>query len=98
MNKREEIIKSYLLYKKLFTKKQQEYFESYYFEDLSLSEIAENYKVTKTIVGKTINIVEKKLEEYEVILKIKELHNKIEKAIINTKDENTKKELEDIIK
>jgi len=40
MNKREELINIYLLYKKLFTKKQQDYFEAYYFEDLSLSEIA----------------------------------------------------------
>lgn len=34
MNNREELINIYLIYKDLLTKKQQDYFKYYYFEDL----------------------------------------------------------------
>ena len=36
----------YIYYKELFTEKQQMYFEDYYMNDLSLSEIAENYDIS----------------------------------------------------
>ena len=53
MKERINLINLYDTYKNLLTKKQQEYFEYYYFEDNSLSEIADNLGVSKTIVGKT---------------------------------------------
>ena len=40
----------YDCYKDLFTEKQQLYFESYYWENLSLSEIATNYHVSRNAV------------------------------------------------
>lgn len=97
MLEREEIIKIYDIYKELLTEKQQEYFENYYFEDLSLSEIAENMKVSKSFVGKTINKIEKKLEHYESLLSIYNKNKIIEKLIKTTNDSNTKKELENLI-
>ena len=44
---REYLIELYDLYQRLLTEKQQMYFESYYFLDLSLSEIAENYNISR---------------------------------------------------
>ena len=55
----------YDCYKKLLTKKQQDYFENYYFENLSLSEIADTYHVSRNAVYKQLQITIKKLIEYE---------------------------------
>jgi predicted DNA-binding protein YlxM (UPF0122 family) len=97
MNNREELINIYLIYKDLLTKKQQEYFKYYYFEDLSLSEISENMLVSKAFVGKTLKQIENKLNDLENTLKINTLYNKIKEISKNTTDKETKKELENLI-
>lgn len=97
MNNREELINIYLIYKDLLTKKQQEYFKYYYFEDLSLSEISENMLVSKAFVGKTLKLIENKLNDLESTLKINTLYNKIKEISKNTTDKETKKELENLI-
>ena len=97
MNNREELINIYLIYKDLLTKKQQEYFKYYYFEDLSLSEISENMLVSKAFVGKTLKQIENKLNDLENTLKINTLYNKIKEISKNTTDKETKKELENFI-
>lgn len=97
MNSREELINIYLIYKDLLTKKQQDYFKYYYFEDLSLSEISENMLVSKAFVGKTLKQIENKLNDLESTLKINTLYNKIKEISKNTSDKETKKELENLI-
>ena len=97
MNNREELINIYLIYKDLLTKKQQDYFKYYYFEDLSLSEISENMLVSKAFVGKTLKQIENKLNDLESTLKINTLYNKIKEISKNTTDKETKKELEKLI-
>lgn len=97
MNNREELINIYLIYKDLLTKKQQDYFKYYYFEDLSLSEISENMLVSKAFVGKTLKQIENKLNDLESTLKINTLYNKIKEISKNTSDKETKKELENLI-
>ena len=57
-------------YEKLLTDKQRQYFKDYYFNDLSLSEISENYNISRTAISKQINEVEKKLYYYENNLKL----------------------------
>ena len=94
MIEREKIIKLYDIYKKLLTDKQKEYFEYYYFEDLSLNEIGENLSVTKSLVGKTINTITDKLNEYDEKLGLFNLYE----AISNIKDKDTREYLESIIK
>lgn len=61
----------------LLTDIQIKYFESYYFENLLLDEIAENYNVSKNAVSKTLIDVEKKLEYYENKLHLLENNKKI---------------------
>ncbi len=97
MNNREELINIYLIYKDLLTKKQQDYFKYYYFEDLSLSEISENMLVSKAFVGKTLKQIENKLNDLESTLKINTLYNKIKEISKNTTDKEAKKELENLI-
>lgn len=97
MNNREKLINIYLIYKDLLTKKQQDYFKYYYFEDLSLSEISENMLVSKAFVGKTLKQIENKLNDLESTLKINTLYNKIKEISKNTTDKETKKELENLI-
>ena len=64
-------------YQKLLTEKEQNIFEYYYQEDLSLQEIADNLNISKSAVGKTIKIVEEKLNNYEDLLKLNEKSIKI---------------------
>lgn len=71
--------KLYDIYGFLLTDKQKEIFSLYYEENLSLSEIAEYKKVSKSYVGKIISNVEKKLDYYESNLKHYELLQKIKK-------------------
>lgn len=58
------------LYGNLLTKKQQEFLNDYYNNDLSLSEIAENNNITRQAVRDIIKKGEKKLFEYEEKLSI----------------------------
>ena len=73
------------LYGKLLTEKQYEFLNDYYNNDLSLSEIAENNKITRQAVRDNIKKGEKKLFEYEEKLSfMKRMFNqekKIEKVL-----------------
>lgn len=87
----------YDLYSGLLTDKQREYYEDYYFNDLSFSEMAENYDVSRNAIFKQIHIVTDKLKEYESILKLLEKRKKLENIIENSSDESLKKQLEELI-
>lgn len=71
----------YDCYKKLLTKKQQDYFENYYFENLSLSEIADTYHVSRNAVYKQLQITIKKLIEYEEKLNLYKNKKKIDSIL-----------------
>ena len=68
--KREYHIALFDTYKELLTEKQQEYFILYYYEDLSLKEIADFKNVTRNAVFDQIKKVINILEEYEEKLKV----------------------------
>lgn len=59
-------------YHNLLTKKQQQYMELYYLEDLSLSEISEVFSVSRQAVYDNIKRTEAMLESYEEKLKLYE--------------------------
>lgn len=67
----------YDYYKELFTDKQRMYFEDYYWNDLSLSEIASNYNVSRNAVHNQLKIMEERLEELEQLLKLNEKREKV---------------------
>lgn len=86
----------YDLYGELLTEKQRLYFEDYYFNNLSFSEMAENYEVSRNAIFKQLHIVTDKLEEYEKILKLYEKKKKIEELAKNIADQNIKEKLEEL--
>ncbi len=80
----------------LLTDKQKGYYEDYYFNDLSLSEIAENNNVSRNAVHNQLKIAIEKLDFYENNLKLYEKSLKIGK-IISKIDDSTRKEIERLI-
>ena len=96
MESRIYLINLYDIYSELLTDKQKNYFEDYYFDNLTLEEISENYKVSRNAVHKQIKETEKKLTYYEDTLKIHEKNKKI-KEIIKEIDENKRIEIEKIL-
>ena len=70
----------YDAYQVLLTPKQKTYLELYYQDDLSLSEIAEQFGVSRNAVFDNIKRTEKLLEDYEMklnLLKKRELRETI---------------------
>ncbi len=64
----------------LLTDKQQEYFQKYYFENLTMQEIADQYKISKNAIAKQLDLIKEKLVIYEsklFLLKRKEKINKL---------------------
>lgn len=77
-NNREEICALYDLYSNLLTEKQKNYFEDYYFMDLSLAEIAENNNVSRNAVFDQIKRTVNALNEIEEALKLNYRINEIQ--------------------
>lgn len=87
----------YDYYKRLFTKKQQDCFEYYYFDNLSLGEIAEILKITRNAVHNQIQRVEEKLLDYEEKLMMKSRREKLLKKIEDKLDDGTIEEIKEIL-
>ena len=92
MNVRLSILFDY--YGDLLTDKQQDFFEDYYFSNLTLQEIADNNNISRNAVHKTLNVINEKLEYYESVLKLYEKADKIKEII---KDLKEKEEIEKLI-
>ena len=87
----------FAIYRELLTLKEQEIFSLYYEENLSMGEIAENKDISRSAVGSTVKIVEKKLENYESILNVMGTQERLKQIISCCKDEKLKKELETLL-
>ena len=81
MEKKVEVSILCQIYGKLLTKKQFEFIDDYYNNDLSLSEIAENNNITRQAVRDVIKKGENKLFEFEEKLLIMKKMLKQEKQI-----------------
>lgn len=71
------------LYQKLLNEHEQNVFKEYYQEDLSLKEIADNFKVTRNAIHKTLKTVEEKLRDYEEKLELYKKRNDLLNAVEN---------------
>lgn len=83
-------------YGELLTDKQQEFFSDYYFDNLTLQEIADNYNISRNAVHKTLSAIEIKLEYYEDKLRLFDKSEKI-KELIKDLDQETKEKIKDLI-
>ena len=71
----------YEYYKELLTENEKSYFEDYYFENLTMEEIADNKGVSKNAISKTLKEVKNKLNDYESKLKLKSNYDSIKKIL-----------------
>ena len=94
MENRDRLVILYDYYGELLTELQKEYFEDYYFSNLSLSEIAENNNVSRNAVHNQIKVCEEKLENYEEKLKIFKKNKMVERLL---KDNELKDEIMNIL-
>jgi len=88
---------TYIFYKELFTDKQQMYFEDYYMNDLSLSEIAENYEVSRNAVHNQLKIVEERIINYENILGLKRKREEINQLLKDKIDRTILDQINEIL-
>ena len=83
-------------YGELLTCKQREYFKDYYFNNLTLQEIADNNNVSRNAVHKNIKEILSKLDYFEEKLNLYNNKLKIEKLIKDI-DVDIKKQIEELI-
>ena len=68
-------------YQTLLTDVQRKYFEDYYFNNLSLQEIADSYDVSRNAISKTLKEIKEKLDYYESNLKLLGNNKKIRELL-----------------
>ena len=76
LEKKEHYILLFDFYGQLLTEKQQEYFKYYYFDDMSLAEIANYYNVSRNAIFDQIQKTHKILDHYEMVLKLYDKYQK----------------------
>ncbi len=82
------------LYGGLLSDNERITFSSYYEENLSMQEIADNRKISKSAVGATIKNVELKLSTFESTLHLESKSQKLDKILLKIPDKSIKRELE----
>lgn len=87
----------YDIYGSLLTDKQKEYFEDYYFKNLSLSELASKYNISRNAIHKQLKETINKLENYEEKLNIVKKNKMLEELLANISDEEIKRKLQEVI-
>lgn len=83
-------------YGELLTEKQKNFFEDYYFNNLSLAEIAENNGSSRNAIHKQIKETENKLIAYEDKLKLCQKYEEI-KEIIKDLPDSIKEQIEELL-
>ena len=73
----------YDYYAELLTPKQRNYFKDYYFENFTLSEMSENYDISRNAIHKNLKETEEKLKLYEKNKKIKKIIYELDDDIKN---------------
>ncbi|MCK5761706.1 MAG: hypothetical protein KAH16_02275 [Candidatus Izimaplasma sp.] len=89
LDKAIEVIEIYDIYQDLLTDKQKEYMESYYYNNYSITEIAENFEVSRNAIFDQLKRTTKKLYDYENKLELRQKNKsrrKIFKRISEEKD------------
>lgn len=87
----------YDIYGSLLTDKQKEYFEDYYFKNLSLSELATKYNISRNAIHKQLKETIKRLENYEDNLRLAKKNEMLENIIETISDEEIKRKLKEVI-
>jgi predicted DNA-binding protein YlxM (UPF0122 family) len=97
MEDREYLVILYDFYGELLSDIQREYFEAYYFDNLSLSEISENDGKSRNAIHKCIKSSSIKLYDYEKKLRLYEKSKKLYEIIDKINDNEIKSLLRELI-
>lgn len=97
MNDRDLIIILFDYYGELLSDGQKNYFIDYYFNNLSLAEIAENFNVSRNAVSKELKLSVEKLNNYEDKLKLYSKDRKLRRLIDQIEDEELKEKIDKIL-
>lgn len=97
MDNNTKLILLYDYYGELLTDKQRTYFEDYYFNNLSLSEISEDNNVSRSAVQKQLKDSEEKLAYYEEKLKTVDRNQKIENLLEKLDDVELKDKISNLL-
>ena len=87
----------YDIYGSLLTEKQKTYFEEYYFKNLSLSELASIYNISRNAIHKQLKETIKRLENYEDNLRLAKKNEMLENIVKSISDEEIKRKLQEVI-
>lgn len=96
MEERQTLVILYDYYGELLQDVSRSYFEDYYFDNLSLGEIADNNGVSRNAVHKHLKKATQKLFEYENKLRLYEKGKKLSQIISKVNDKELKKALEEL--
>ena len=91
------LIDLYDYYGELLTEKQKDYFEDYYFNNLTLLEISENYSVSRNAIHKQLKETEEKLKNYESCLELYKKKKRIKELIDLIDDSKIKEQILDLL-
>jgi len=97
MDKQDKLILLFDYYGDLLSESQKNYFESYYFDNLSLSEIGENYNVSRNAISKELKLATEKLNNFEVKLHLVKKDDELRKIVSKLKDEQIKEKIMNIL-
>ena len=98
MKERDYLIILYDYYGDLLSVDNRRYFEDYYFDNLSLAEIAQNDNVSRNNVHKHLKSSEEKLLFYEEKLGLYKKDKKTKAKIDEIMDENLRKLVYEVLK
>jgi len=96
MQERDYLVILYDFYGELLTNRQKEYFEDYYFNNLSLSEISENLNISRNAIHKSLKNICDKLIDYEEKLQLYEKNIKLNEIINSISNQQLKDELKQL--
>jgi len=97
LDKSIEISELYDIYQDLLTSKQQEYFEAYYYNDFSITEISDNFGVSRNAVHDQIKKTVQKLYDYENKLKLRNKDKQYQNIFKKIKEVSDSKKVLELI-
>ena len=84
------LMELYDLYQELLTSKQKGYFEAAYYDDSSMSEIANEFQVSRNAVHDQLKKTIKKLNDIENAIHLRESNMKLNELLDSLKTQETK--------
>lgn len=92
-----DLINLYDIYQDLLTEKQKAYFEQYYFDDFSITEISENFEVSRNAVHDQLKRTVQKIYDLEEKLALQQLARKRLKLLTLIQEKNTNQDIAELI-